>query len=61
MNIPLGRIGQPDEIGKAVLYFVSDDASWVTGAILDSGWWRINKINSHEFNTTPKLRKCYGR
>ena len=31
---PLGRIGQPEEIGKAVLYFVSDDASWVTGAIL---------------------------
>ena len=22
---PLGRIGQPEEIGKAVLYFVSDD------------------------------------
>ena len=31
---PLGRIGQPDEIGKAALYFTSDDASWVTGAIL---------------------------
>ena len=31
---PLGRIGQPEEIGKAVLYFVSDDASWVTGSIL---------------------------
>lgn len=31
---PLGRIGQPDEVGKAVLYFVSDDASWITGAIL---------------------------
>ena len=31
---PLGRIGQPEEIGKAVLYFVSDDASWTTGAIL---------------------------
>ena len=31
---PIGRIGQPDEIGKAVLYFVSDDASWTTGAIL---------------------------
>jgi dihydroanticapsin dehydrogenase len=31
---PLGRIGQPEEIGKAVLYFASDDASWVTGAIL---------------------------
>ncbi|MDC0885532.1 SDR family NAD(P)-dependent oxidoreductase [Nitrosopumilus sp.] len=31
---PLGRIGQPEDIGKAVLYFVSDDASWVTGSIL---------------------------
>ena len=31
---PLGRIGQPEEIGKAALYFTSDDASWVTGAIL---------------------------
>jgi dihydroanticapsin dehydrogenase len=31
---PIGRIGQPDEIGKAVLYFASDDASWTTGAVL---------------------------
>jgi len=31
---PIGRIGQPEEVGKAVLYFASDDASWVTGAIL---------------------------
>jgi len=31
---PLGRIGQPEEIGKAVLYFASEDASWITGAIL---------------------------
>lgn len=31
---PIGRIGQPEEVGKAVMYFVSDDASWITGAIL---------------------------
>ena len=31
---PLGRIGQPEEIGKSVLYFASDDALWITGAIL---------------------------
>lgn len=31
---PLGRIGEPEEIGKAVLYLVSDDASWITGSIL---------------------------
>ncbi len=31
---PIGRIGQPEEVAKAVMYFVSDDASWITGAIL---------------------------
>lgn len=31
---PIGRIGKPEEIAKAVLYFVSNDASWTTGAIL---------------------------
>ncbi len=31
---PIGRMGQPEEIAKAVMYFVSDDSSWTTGAIL---------------------------
>ncbi|WP_148679992.1 SDR family NAD(P)-dependent oxidoreductase [Nitrosopumilus maritimus] len=31
---PLGRIGEPEEVAKAVLYFASDDAAWTTGAIL---------------------------
>ena len=31
---PIGRIGQPDEVAKAVMYFASDDASWITGAVL---------------------------
>jgi len=31
---PIGRIGQPEEVAKAVLYFASDDAAWTTGAIL---------------------------
>ncbi len=31
---PLGRIGKPEEVAKAVLYFASDDALWITGAIL---------------------------
>jgi 3-oxoacyl-[acyl-carrier protein] reductase len=28
---PLGRIGQPDDIGKAAVFFASDDAGWVNG------------------------------
>jgi 3-oxoacyl-[acyl-carrier protein] reductase len=31
---PLGRIGEPADVAFAILYFASDEASWVTGAVL---------------------------
>ena len=31
---PLGRLGQPNDIAKAVAFFASDDSGWVTGETL---------------------------
>jgi 2-hydroxycyclohexanecarboxyl-CoA dehydrogenase len=30
-KVPLGRIGQPDDMASAVLFLLSDDASYITG------------------------------
>jgi NAD(P)-dependent dehydrogenase (short-subunit alcohol dehydrogenase family) len=42
-NVPLGRTGTPTDIGHAVLFLVSDAASYVTGQNLavDGGWTLI--------------------
>ena len=34
---PLGRIGQPDDIGKVAVFLASDDAYWVNGQLLNVG------------------------
>ncbi|MEZ5652525.1 MAG: 2-hydroxycyclohexanecarboxyl-CoA dehydrogenase [Burkholderiaceae bacterium] len=41
--IPLGRIGQPDDLPGAVLFFASDDAAYITGQVLSvSGGLTMN-------------------
>ena len=34
-SIPLGRLGKPEDVAEAVLFLVSDEASFITGEILD--------------------------
>jgi len=34
-EIPLGRIGEPEDIAEAVVFFVSDKAKFITGEVLD--------------------------
>jgi NAD(P)-dependent dehydrogenase (short-subunit alcohol dehydrogenase family) len=40
-QVPLGRLGEPDDIARAALWLCSDEASWVSGAALpvDGAHW----------------------
>lgn len=40
---PLGRLGTPDEIAKAVAWLISDESAWITGQVLgvDGGLARV--------------------
>ncbi len=31
---PIGRIGSPEDVAKAIQYFASEESSWITGAVL---------------------------
>ncbi len=33
-QIPLRRLGKPEDIAKAILFFASDEADWITGQVL---------------------------
>jgi NAD(P)-dependent dehydrogenase (short-subunit alcohol dehydrogenase family) len=39
-RVPLGRVGQPEDIGDVIAFMASDDARYVNGAelLVDGGW-----------------------
>jgi meso-butanediol dehydrogenase/(S,S)-butanediol dehydrogenase/diacetyl reductase len=47
---PLGRIGDPDDVAKAVAFLASSDAAWITGTVLqvDGGLLAGNGVMARE-------------
>jgi acetoacetyl-CoA reductase len=35
-QIPVGRLGEPEEIGRAVVFLAADDAGFITGATISA-------------------------
>jgi len=54
-SIPLGRIGEPDDIAGGVAFLVGEDGSWMTGQtiVMDGG----QVINNSASSTSPRLRE----
>jgi 3-oxoacyl-[acyl-carrier protein] reductase len=42
-SIALRRLGTPEDIARAVRFFASDDAAWITGQTIsvDGGHWML--------------------
>jgi 3-oxoacyl-[acyl-carrier protein] reductase len=58
-QVPLGRLGKPDEIADAVLFFASDQARFVTGQtlVVDGGYsaGKLSVSGPHQANDFGQL------
>ena len=43
-TMPLARLGQPRDMADAVLFLLSDEASWITGHILNVDGGQLMRV-----------------
>jgi 3-oxoacyl-[acyl-carrier protein] reductase len=56
-GLPLGRIGRPEDIARAVVWLASDAAEWITGAdLLVDGGTRVRAARSPADTVHERLR-----
>ena len=44
-QIPLGRVGQPEDIARVVVFFASEDSRYVTGQVLFADGGMTSKLS----------------
>jgi NAD(P)-dependent dehydrogenase (short-subunit alcohol dehydrogenase family) len=56
-RVPLGRVGEPEDIAKAALFLASDDAAWITGDIMAVDGGSTAGRHSRELDPQPATQK----
>lgn len=57
-HVPLNRVGKPEDIAKAVLYYASEDSSYVTGMIHEvAGGYALGSPQYAEFSEMMERSK----
>jgi 3-oxoacyl-[acyl-carrier protein] reductase len=57
VELPLGRIGEPEDIARAVVWLASDAAEWITGAdLLVDGGTRVRAAQPGGYAVHDRLR-----
>jgi NAD(P)-dependent dehydrogenase (short-subunit alcohol dehydrogenase family) len=51
-NMPISRLGQPEDVASMIGFLLSDEASWITGEVMsvDGG---------HHLRRGPNIEKCF--
>jgi NAD(P)-dependent dehydrogenase (short-subunit alcohol dehydrogenase family) len=63
-TVPLGRLGEPDDVARAALWLCSDEASWISGATLavdGAQWLHGGTLNFREAYDSIKSLMAGGR
>lgn len=57
-GLPLGRIGEPEDVARAVVWLASDAAQWITGAdlLVDGGTRVRTAYSAREYAVHDRLR-----
>ncbi|MGW1893656.1 SDR family oxidoreductase [Streptomyces sp. NPDC002004] len=56
-GVPLGRIGEPEDVARAVVWLSSDEAGWITGAdLLVDGGTRVRAAGGGTYPVHDRLR-----